>query len=303
MGGTGQSAGVGRTSGRPRGIIGSARPQPTGRVTTPPPQAPVRASNGDVSVGDTANFGNNAATITDANFASLRRAMGQTGEEAGHLGNKLDRTYIGTGRSYNINQYLRTDGKEYKTDQSKFWNNRITPEQIRRDIHKIDAGMRGLPQDTMLFRFERGDMLGGALAQAGLPGYDRNNIGSLIASLKNDPSKLQTFSNILKGMQYTNKGYSSLTYEGSHPGFGAYDVQFRIVARAGTNAIATINTKEHEVLGGHHLGYTFTGGVQIKHRTGYVTDFKTMRRTKFDKDQIILDVYLDNTPATTKRVK
>ncbi len=185
-------------------------------------------------MGDVANFGKGAAKVTDANIDRVRRDLGQTGMEAGHLGLKTDRTYIGTGRAYNINQYIRTDGKEYKTDQSPYWNDRITPQQIVRDIRRIDAGMKGLKQDTQLFRFERGDMLGNILANAGLTGYDRNNIGSLIQQLKGDPAKLQTFANILRGRAYVNKGYNSFSYLGEHPGFAEYDVQIRIVAKAGT---------------------------------------------------------------------
>lgn len=254
-------------------------------------------------MGDVANFGRGTAKITDSNIDRVRRDLGQTGLEAGHLGLKSDRTYIGTGRAYNINQYLRTDGKTHKTDQSPYWNDRITPTEIVRDIRNMDRGMKGLKQDTSLFRFERGDMLGNILANAGLTGYDRNNIDSLIASLKRDPSRLQTFANILRGRDYVNKGYNSFSYLGEHPGFAEYSVQLRTVAKAGTKVIATINKAEHEILGGHHLKYHFTGGIQIKRVKGYTTDPKTGIRKYFDKDQIIIDVEVENTKDTTKRVK
>ena len=308
MGGNGQSAGAGRTSARvrtptrPRNWAQAPLPRPQPQ---PQPQRPTtkKKNNGDVSVGDVANFGKGAAKVTDANIDRVRRDLGQTGMEAGHLGLKTDRTYIGTGRAYNINQYIRTDGKEYKTDQSPYWNDRITPQQIVRDIRRIDAGMKGLKQDTQLFRFERGDMLGNILANAGLTGYDRNNIGSLIQQLKGDPAKLQTFANILRGRAYVNKGYNSFSYLGEHPGFAEYDVQIRIVAKAGTKVIATINKAEHEFLGGHHLQYNFTGGIQIKRVKGYTTDPKTGIRKYFDKDQIIIDATVENTPDTLKRIK
>ena len=90
-----------------------------------------------------------------------------------------------------------------------------------------------------------------------------------------------------------NKGYNSFSYLGEHPGFAEYDVQIRIVAKAGTKVIATINKAE----------YNFTGGIQIKRVKGYTTDPKTGIRKYFDKDQIIIDATVENTPDTLKRIK
>ena len=286
MGSNGQSSSNGRTGGG-------------GRASATPVAVTI-ASNGDMSIGDVANFGNGAESITDSNFAAIRQRMGQTGLEAGNLGPQYQRTYIGIGRSYNITQYLRTDHKEFTHDLSG-WNNIITKTDIRRDIKSIDKGMKPLQNDTKLYRFDRGDMLGSMLEGIGVKtGINKNNVDSLISSLKSSPTALQDFSNALKGQEYINKGYNSTSYKNDHPGFGAYAVQFRIVAKKGTAAIATINTKEFEVLGGHHLKYVPTGGVQIKRQRGVTTNWKTKKTTRYDRDQLIIDVMVENTANTNK---
>lgn len=287
MGDTGQGTSNGRNGG------GASRPSAT-------PIAVKVAPNGDVAIGDVANFGKGAEQINDNNIDALRRRLGQTGLEAGNLGPQYQRTYIGIGRAYNINQYLRTDHKDIKSDQSG-WNGIITKAEIRRDIKSMDKGMKPLQNETQLFRFDRGEMFGAMMESIGIKtGITRHNIDGLINNLKNNPTALQDLSNALKGQSYVNKAYNSFSYNGTHPGFGDYAVQFRVVAKPGTSVIATINKKEFEVLGGHHLKYVPTGGIQIQRKRGFKTDWKTKVRSPFDRDQLIIDVYVENTAQTNK---
>lgn len=300
MGGNGQSAKTGRSSVRPRtsrasiaNALANARPR---TATTPPNPTPKPAAANSrkpgpnpVSPADDAIMKSGklippprvnalGRNVPNAQVAQIQRQMGQTGDEAGKVGvSPFQKTYVGTSKSYNINQYLLTDGKSIKAKGSQWDTLGFTKADARKTIKDMDTGMKPLPDNFILNRFvypaQLQQMLGGH--------FTDTNMGSIIAALKSgDASMVQMFNNLLKGAKYTHKAYTSTTYLDNHPSFDMRQIRLRGVARKGTKAIVTNNHQETEIILGRKTNYHFTGHWEVK-------------RTSKGVEQLILDVYYD----------
>ena len=91
-------------------------------------------------------------------LAQLQAQMGQTGDEAGQVnpGSNKRKLYVNTSKSFNINQYLRTDGKQIDHPNSDWtWMMGYNARMIKNDIQRIDSGMRPLSQDMQLYRWNK----------------------------------------------------------------------------------------------------------------------------------------------------
>ena len=206
----------------------------------------------------------------------LQQEMGQDGYEAGDPnaspGSKL---YVKTGKAFNINAFLNSDGEKITSVHSN-WNDLIDKPWIKEAIPKIDKGMKPLSQSVQVSRFLDGDSLGYMIPGLGVT---KGNFGEFISKLESgqiSPKALQT---ALQDVDYIHKGYTSTTYAQSHGSYGDRDVKLNMVLRQGTPAIVTNNHAENEILGGRNLKYNFTGGYKV------VT-------LPSGKKQLVLDVYV-----------
>lgn len=200
-------------------------------------------------------------TITQADIPALQQAMGQTGFEAGDPNAApRDKVYVKTSKSFNINAYLRTGSVHDKSQNSQWEYLGYTNADAQRAIQQIDAGMRPLPESIALTRFVGGSALG---AMLGNPRITSANIDRVIQSITT-PQGRAKFAAALQAADYTEKGYTSTTYLQSHPAFDTRSIRLNIVARKGTQAIATSNHAENEILLGRNAHYRFTGGFRVK---------------------------------------
>lgn len=220
--------------------------------------------------------------ITRNDVRRLQQAMGQTGDEAGQVnprGGGIAKLYVNTSKAFNINAYLNSDGKSISSPLSNWDNLGYTKRMVANDIARIDAGMKPLPENINLRRFVDADNLSSMIGI----NVSGKNFNDLIYYLKNDQTFKNSFSTKMAQLDYTQKSYSSMVYEKSHPAFGDRDVRIEFVARKGTQAIVTNNHAESEVLGARNLKYNFTGRVEVDQ----VTDSRGRKR-----DQLVLYAYL-----------
>lgn len=200
--------------------------------------------------------------MTQADVARLQLLMGQTGDEAGRPNVPTpQKLYVNTSKSFNINTYLRSDGRSIHdpSGNSQWEHLGYTTADAARAVRQIDAGMAALPVDVSLTRFVGGSALGAIL---GNPKITSANIGRVIQSIKT-PQGAAKFAAALNAADYTEKGYTSTTYLQSHPAFDTRQLRLNIVAKKGTKAIVTNNHAESEVLIGHGVKYKFTGGFRV----------------------------------------
>lgn len=201
-------------------------------------------------------------TITQRDIPRLQRLMGQTGYEAGDPNAApQDKVYVKTSKSFNINAYLRSDGRTVHdpSGNSQWEYYGYTTRDAARAVAQIDAGMKPLPENLALTRFVGGSALGAIL---GNPAINNNNVGRIIASIKT-PAGAAKFAAALRAADYTEKAYTSTTYLQTHPAFDQRQLRFNIVARKGTKAIATANHAENEILLGRGIHYNFTGNFKV----------------------------------------
>ena len=221
--------------------------------------------------------------LTRDDIPELQREMGQTGDEAGEVNpiRRRDKIYVNTSKSFNINAYLNSDGESISSPHSD-WDTVMGYDRsaIRRDIERIDRGMKPLPENISLTRFVDVDAI-----QRMIPGIgiDKSNIQSVLNTLESDSSAASNFATVLRNVDYTHKAYTSASYLQTHPSYGSRDIKMNIVMRKGTNAIVTNNHRESEILGAHGLKYNFTGGFRV----ATVTDEYGRQ-----KKQLVLDVYI-----------
>lgn len=201
--------------------------------------------------------------IDDNSIVTLRQQMGQTGYEAGDPNAPSQRKlYVKTSKAFNINTYLATDGATMHTSQSQWDSLGYTERMVKNDIARIDSGMKPLPYNIQTYRFIDGNALGRIMGQSWM---NNRTVRYLVQDLDSGAKSLSDMSTALKNTSYTQKAYTSTTYDTSHPAFDTYPVRLNVVAMKGTPAIATINTVEHEILVGRGRKYNFTGGCRIRH--------------------------------------
>ena len=214
-----------------------------------------------------------AIDVTHDIALKLRNQMEQSGYEAGDAEtNPNNKLYVNSGKSFNINKFLNTNGETIESKHTD-WSKYIDKPWVKGAIQKIDAGMRPLPESVKTTRYLDGDSL--AYITDGMTG-DFNHFMDL---LSNGTVKGSDFTNILQNVDYTHKGYTSTTYDPKHGSFDSRDIRLNMVLREGTPAIITNNHKEHEILAGRNQKYNFTGGWSIE----------TMPS---GKKQLVLDVYI-----------
>lgn len=202
-----------------------------------------------------------ARTLTLADIPALQQAMGQTGFEAGDPNAApRDKVYVKTSKSFNINAYLRTGSVHDKSQNSQWEYLGYSNADAARAVQQIDAGMRPLPENIALTRFVGGSALGAMLGNSRITSA---NIDRVIQSIAT-PQGAAKFAAALAAADYTEKGYTSTTYLQSHPAFDTRSIRLNIVARKGTQAIATSNHAENEILLGRNAHYRFTGGFRVK---------------------------------------
>ena len=73
-----------------------------------------------------------ASKITEDSVKELRNAMGQTGNEAGDpFTNPNSKIYANSGKAFNINAYLNSDGETIKSDMTD-WDKYISKTWVKR---------------------------------------------------------------------------------------------------------------------------------------------------------------------------
>ena len=231
---------------------------------------------GSQSSGGVSAFPQATAITSQDQIYQLQQEMGQTGMEAGDPNqtpnNKL---YVKTGKSFNINAFLNSDGEKITSINSN-WNNLIDKPWIKNAIPKIDKGMKPLSQSVQVTRFLDGDSVGYMIPNIGVT---KGNFNEFINKLESGQISAKTFQTALKDTDYTHKGYTSTTYAQSHGSYGNRDVRLNMVLRQGTPAIVTNNHAESEILAGRNQKYNFTGGYKIE-------------TLPSGKKQLVLDVYI-----------
>ena len=202
-----------------------------------------------------------AKDITRDDIDELQRQMGQTGLEAGDPdASPRNKLYVNSKKSLNINTYLTTDGETIHSPYSDWDSLGYTKADVERAIEKIDSGMRPLVDSFKLYRYVDGDSLGMMLDDSRI---NNRTINGLIRDLESGRRDIRDLSAALQNTDYTHKAYTSTTYLASHGTYESRRVMLNIVATKGTPGIITANHREHEILLGRGLKYTFTGGVHI----------------------------------------
>ena len=206
----------------------------------------------------------------------LQKDMGQDGYEAGDPNETPNgKLYVKTGKAFNINAFLNSDGATINSMHSN-WNGLVEKPWIQNAIKQIDKGMKPLSENIQVSRFVDGDSLGYMIPNIGV---DNGNFQKFVNKLESGEISAQSFQTALKDVDYTHKGYTSTTYAQTHGSYGNRDVKLNMVMRKGTPAIVTNNHAENEILGGRNMKYNFTGGYKVV----------TMPN---GKKQLILDVYV-----------
>ena len=214
-----------------------------------------------------------AITVTKDKVTELQQIMEQSGYEAGDAEtNPSNKLYVNSGKSFNINKFLNTDGDTIVSNHTD-WSNYIDKPWVKGAIQKIDAGMRPLPESVKTTRYLDGDSL--AYMTDGITG----NFSKFMELLDAGKIKGSDFTKILQNVDYTHKGYTSTTYEPKHGSYDNRDIRLNMVLQKGTPAIITNNHKKHEILAGRNQKYNFTGGWSIE-------------TTPSGKKQLVLDVYI-----------
>ena len=226
-----------------------------------------------------------SSKVTDATVKELRDSMGQTGNEAGDpFTNPNNKLYANSGKAFNINAYLNSDGATIHSEMTD-WDNYISKTWVKNAVKKIDAGMKPLTKSISVTRFVD------AAGFEKMTGIKISN--SLISQLESGGSVATNLKDALTGLNYVHKGYTSASYVDSHPSYGDYPVALNMVMRKGTGAIITNNTPEHEVIGARNAKYNYTGGFSIREvpvyekigKKGYGKQIGTRK-------QLVLDVYI-----------
>ena len=218
-----------------------------------------------------------ATTITSkSQVQQLQKDMGQTGMEAGDPNQTPNgKLYVKTGKAFNINAFLNSDGATILSDYSN-WNGLVEKPWIQNAIKQIDKGMKPLSQSVQVSRFVDGDSLGYMIPNIGV---DKGNFQTFMVKLESGEISPKSFQTALKDVDYTHKGYTSTTYSQQHGSYGSRDVKLNVVLRKGTPAIVTNNHAENEILAGRNQKYHFTGGYKVT-------------TLPSGKKQLVLDVYI-----------
>lgn len=207
----------------------------------------------------------NWATLTNAQMDQLQRQMGQTGFEAGRTkrqgGRGATLTYVGTSKSYNVNKYLNTDGKDathpdsgwIQRDPQGNYYGRLSIGNIKNTIGEMDRGMKPLPQTINATRVESMDMFLNTLKVGGAQHLDGLSKRDIMNMSPQDLAK--TFTGLVK----YNKGYTSVAVNESGikmPDKGEVVCEYSILQ--GTKVIVTNNRAEMEAIVGRGYGQTVT---------------------------------------------
>lgn len=209
------------------------------------------------------------ATNTDASMRILRAQMGQTGNEAGYakqqfrdnrslVKNDSTWSYVDSARSYLINNGLNnnfgsvTDG--YMTGNS--WNqyrNGYGIERAKSAVRAIDAGMKPLPKDMRLVRYEDShaiqNFLGkdSKLTMRDLRGMSKSELESAFIGRGRETK------------QYLSASWRMDTSSSRDAAYDSKEFAIEYTVKKGTHAIITNNVKEHEALIGRGYGQRVTG--------------------------------------------
>jgi len=185
----------------------------------------------------------------------MQNAMGQTGDEAGKINvSSSNKLYVNTAKSMCINLYLNTDGATYDSKHTD-WGHLISEGWVKDAIKKLDKGMKPLSESVMGYKFVSPE---GFSKMTGLE-VNEKNIGTLINLMETDKSTQQKTNQLLQNLDYTNKGYTSMTYLPEHGSYDNMPIRLNFVMRKGSGAIVTNNHPEHEIVGARGAKYNFTG--------------------------------------------
>lgn len=226
-----------------------------------------------------------ATKLTESDAMKLKESMGQTGDEAGNpFTNPNSKLYANSGKAFNINAYLNSDGETIHSEMTD-WDKYISKTWVKNAITTMDKGMKPLPQSITVTRFVD------ANAVEKMTGLKIND--SVIQQLETNKALGKELSTALKNLNYVHKGYTSASYVDSHPSYGDYPVALNMVMRQGTKAIVTNNTPEHEIIGSRGAKYNYTGGFTIREVPVYEKIGKKGYGKKIGtRKQLVLDVYI-----------
>lgn len=226
-----------------------------------------------------------SSKITDETVKELRNSMGQTGNEAGDpFTNPNSKLYANSGKAFNINAYLNSDGATIHSDLTD-WDKYISKTWVKNAIKQMDNGMKPLTQSVNVTRFLSKE---GFEAITGVKYSD-----DLISQLQAGGSVGKDLSSALSGVNYVHKGYTSTSYKDSHPSYGDQPVALNMVLRQGTHAIVTNNTPESEIIAARGSKYNFTGGYSIREVPVYQKiGNKGYGKQIGTRKQLVLDVYI-----------
>lgn len=198
------------------------------------------------------------ANMSPTDILKMRNAMGQTGWEAGTLGPKDLREYIGSGKSMNVNVWLNTNGQTFASPDSHWTvgrganpnGTRFNENDIKRIVNKMDAGMKPLPRAVNLTRYEN--------PQQTLEQYGIKNVSWSQVQKMDDAQLTQLF----YGRSRVNQGFTSFMHNERFNRNDTFRNRGTIVeatAQQGVHAIVTKNDAEQETIIGRGYDRYATG--------------------------------------------
>lgn len=191
----------------------------------------------------------------------LQRTMGQTGLEAGDPDESpRNKLYVNTGKAWVINTYLTNDRGSYDTPGTD-WDNLVDREWLDRAIRKLDRGMKPMSEDIIVNRYMDAEA---ADKMLGLGEVTSDGFNALINLIDRSDSNKEDFKNLLGGLDYTQKAYTSTTASEEHSSYDNYPVKLNMIISKGTPAIVTSNFREHEIVVGRNRKYKFTKNFYVK---------------------------------------
>lgn len=212
----------------------------------------------------------------------LQQSMGMNGNEFSYNadGNGTEGIVLSQ-MSFAANVYLNT-GKLPDYANNPSWHP-FTKQQIEATIKMVDNNARPIPESLTGIRTVRADALSSFLND---PRINDSTIDKFISNLKNNPSQLHSFNDVIKTLDYTQKGHTAFGLNSKRGSISSLTnnrpVRLEMVTAPRIRGCITNNSAENEVILSKGVRYHF-----VNARVETMTDHTGRKR-----DQLVLKVYM-----------